>query len=103
MRWKYIPDTENKYEVSDEGWVRRTYYKRNGEVSTIKYLHPIMNCSNLRVWIKRYGKRAYFSIHRLVAEAFIPGFDLFNLKQRVKHIDGDITNNNVLNLKIVQA
>jgi len=100
--WKVIPDTDNKYEVCDRGIVRRIFYKKDGSVRTKRELHPIKNCGSLRVWIKRYGKWAYFCVHRLVAEGFIEGFDLFNLSLRVKHIDGNINNNFVSNLKIVK-
>ena len=99
--WKVIPDTDNKYEVCDRGLIRRVFFKKDGSVRTKRNLHPIKNSGAFRVWIKRYGKYAYFTVHRLVAEAFIPGFDHFNLSQRVKHIDGNIRNNYVSNLKVV--
>lgn len=99
--WKMIPDTDNKYEVCDRGIVRRIFYKRDGSVRTKRNLNPVRNCGSLRVWIKRYNKWAYFCVHRLVAEAFIEGFDLFNLSQKVRHIDGNINNNFVSNLKVV--
>ena len=99
--WKIIPDTDNRYEVCNRGIVRRVFFKKDGSVRTKRNLHPVRNSGALRVWIKRYGKWAYFAVHRLVAEAFISGFDLFNLSQRVKHIDGNIENNLVVNLKVV--
>ena len=99
--WKVIPDTDNRYEVCDRGLIRRVFFKKDGSVRTKRNLHPIKNSGAFRVWIKRYGKRAYFCVHRLVAEAFIPGFDLFNLRQRVKHVDKNMANNCVLNLMII--
>lgn len=99
--WKMIPDTDNKYEVCNRGIVRRIFYRKDGSVRTRRELHPTKNSGALRVWIKRYGKCAYYCVHRLVAEAFIDGFDLFDQKQRVKHIDGNVRNNYVSNLKVV--
>ena len=98
--WKMIPDTDNKYEVCNRGIVRRIFYRKDGSVRTRRELHPTKNAGALRVWLKRYGKYAYFCVHRLVAEAFIDDFDLFDLKQRVKHIDGNIYNNFVSNLRV---
>ena len=98
--WKMIPDTDNKYEICDRGIIRRIFYRKDGSVRTKRNLNPVKNAGSLRVWIKRYGKYAYFGVHRLVAEAFIPNFDLFNLSQRVKHKDGNIKNNHVSNLVI---
>lgn len=54
----------------------------------------------LRVALYDKGTVKYKSIHRLVAEAFIPNPD--NLPQ-VHHIDGDKTNNHVSNLMWVTA
>lgn len=99
--WKMIPDTDNKYEVCDRGIVRRIFYRKDGSIRTRRELHPVKNSGALRVWIKRYGKCAYYCVHRLVAEAFIDEFDMFDLRQRVKHIDGNIYNNYVSNLKVV--
>lgn len=96
--WKIIPDTENKYEVCNKGIVRRVFYKKNGGIRT-RNLHPTKNSGALRVWIKRYGKWAYFCVHRLVAEAFM-GLDIFDISSRVIHKDGNIYNNLVDNLKI---
>lgn len=101
--WVMIPDTDNKYEVCNRGKIRRIFYKCDGSIRTKRELHPTVNSGAVRVWIKRYGKAAYFCVHRLVAEAFIPGFDLFDLTQRVKHVDGNIRNNYISNLKVVKV
>lgn len=42
------------------------------------------------------GKRCYFSVHRLIAETFIPNPDN---KPTVDHIDRDRTNNHITNLR----
>jgi len=86
--WKGIDVTDGVYEVSNLGNIRRK------------------NAINRRVSMKRDGylyisllinkTRKSFSIHRLVACAFIP--NPLNLPQ-VNHKDEDKTNNNVYNLE----
>lgn len=97
--WKMIPDTDNKYEICNRGIVRRIFYKKDGSIRTKRNLNPVETSGSLRVYIKRYGKSAYFGLHRLVAEAFM-GLDVFNVSHRVIHKDGNIYNNLVDNLKI---
>lgn len=99
--WRTIPETDSLYEVSYTGHIQRIYYRKNGSISSKKYLHPSKNCGSLRVCIIRNGRCQVFSLHRLIAEAFIPNFNIKDPKNKVKHLDGDIYNNNVSNLKVV--
>lgn len=74
--------------------------KPNGEVVNIKtgkVLKPFKNTRGyLQVMLYNNGKPKSFSVHRLVAQAFIPNPD--NLPQ-VNHKDEVKTNNNVENLE----
>lgn len=54
------------------------------------------NSGYMRVILSKNKKRTNYSVHRLVAEAFIP--NPLN-KNQVNHIDGDKTNNVVWNLE----
>lgn len=87
--WKDIEGYEDLYEVSDEGRVRN---KKTGRIlkagkDTGGYLY-INLCKD--------GEPKPKSIHRLVAQSFIP--NPLNLSE-VNHIDEDKTNNNVDNLE----
>ncbi len=79
------------YLITEEGDVYSTKYgklkKRKLGVDYKGY--KIINLCN-------DGKKIYTTVHRLVAEAYIPNPD--NLPQ-VNHIDEDKTNNNVANLE----
>lgn len=91
--WKPVAGYEN-YEVSNLGNVKSLNYKRTGKERILK---PGKNRKGyLFVFLCRNGKMKYFSVHRLVAEAFIPnseGFEQINHKDEVK------TNNCVENLE----
>ena len=64
MKWKIIKDNPN-YSVSDTGLIKRN--------STNKQLKPwISSRGYLYVSLSRNGKVKKFSIHRLVANAFLP-------------------------------
>ena len=97
--WKPIQITQNgvfydfadKYEISNFGKIRN--------IRTNRTIKPFVSVSgHLRVHLRLDGKRKLygFSVHRLVANAFIPNIQ--NLPQ-VNHIDGNPSNNNVDNLE----
>lgn len=67
---------------------------------TEKYLCPQLNKGYLNVKLHKDNKEKTFSIHRLVALAFIE--NPYN-KREVNHIDEDKTNNNVWNLEWVTS
>lgn len=88
-KWKIIKDYEN-YEVSNDGRVRRANTKQERKLQTIdgyKY-----------VGLFKDGEAKIFSVHRLVAAAFIPNPEG---KDCVHHIDENRSNNNVDNLQWV--
>jgi hypothetical protein len=87
--WKEIKGFEDIYEISNFGNVKR--------VKTQMLLKPRKHTNNyLRVCLCKDGTRKDFFIHRLVATAFI---DNALNKMDVNHIDGNKTNNNVINLE----
>lgn len=88
--WKDIVGYEGYYQVSNIGRVKSLFrYKKvlKGNVTTWGYL---------QVNFRKNGKSRYYSIHRLVAQAFIPNIKQFPC---VDHIDGDKSNNHVENLR----
>lgn len=92
--WKDIEGYEGLYQVSSEGMVKSLNYNRTGEERILKsgkdkdgYLYVILY---------KEGNTKTFSVHRLVAQAFLNNPD--NLQQ-VNHIDENPTNNSVDNLE----
>ena len=86
--WKKIKDFED-YEVSDKGEIR------NSEGLILS--HRLSRDGYLRVNLKSKGKYKTVEIHRVVAQAFLGAI----YKKQVHHKNGDRTDNNVTNLKIV--
>lgn len=86
-QWKTIEGFE-QYEVSTLGRVRK------GDNYNKLFLNP---CGYPMVSIKSKSRR----VHQLVAKAFIPNTD--QTKNIVDHIDGNRANNNVYNLRWVNA
>ena len=98
-RWKDIRGYEGLYQVSNYGRVRslerRVNWKNTTRLIKEKILNPLV--SNNRLYARLCnGVQIDFEIHRLVAEAFIPnpnGYDV------VHHIDHNPHNNRVENLR----
>ncbi len=81
--WKYIEWSDGLYQVSDTGNVKNT--KTNRVLKAVK-----SKLGYLRVHLSKNGETKMFSVHRLVAEAFIPNPS--NLPQ-VNHKDENKANN----------
>lgn len=91
-KWKAIEGYDGLYEVSDLGRVRSRY---SGEW---KVLRPAkINKGYLIVGLCKDGKRKGLTVHRLVAQAFIPNDD--ESKTQINHINEVKTDNRVDNLE----
>ena len=95
--WKDIEGYEGLYQVSNLGRVKSFDTKdKLGRIRKGRVLKPFRKKSGyLYVDLCRNGKRKSHSLHRLVAQAFIPNPEN---KPEVNHIDEDKTNNIVDNL-----
>lgn len=100
--WKSIPGYEGLYEVSSYGRVKSLdrYVKvksKSYRLQKGKMLSPIKNkYGYLQVFLCCNGKYKIISVHRLVAEAFIPNPDNLPI---INHLDEDKSNNRVENLE----
>lgn len=100
--WKSIPGYEGLYELNNNGVVRMVGRKkrhRNGTLIDVpqKILSQFLVCGYMRVKLRdANGKTKLHSVHRLVADVFIP--NPHRLPQ-VNHKDENKLNNNVHNLE----
>lgn len=106
--WKDIKDFEGLYEISNTGKVRRKCKKvlrTNPKKISIKtyytYKEKLLSLKDDKdgykfVQLTKDKKVKNLRVHRLVAEAFIPNINNYNI---VNHIDENKSNNNVDNLE----
>ena len=103
-KWKDVVGYEGHFMVSENGKVKslnRICIRRDGNKFNVREKNLIPFISNVgytRVALHNNGKQVKYSVHRLVAEAFIPkeiGRDFVN------HIDGNRLNNHYSNLEWV--
>ena len=93
-QWKNIAGFEGKYLISNLGNIMSL--KNHQGTSRKKLLSLNKWAGYPRTTLFKENKRYYYSVHRLVAEAFLPNPN--NLPE-VNHKDEIRTNNNVLNLE----
>lgn len=92
--WKYIPNTNNRYLISNNGRLLTLKYKGSNNASIMK---PAKNKKGyLHTLIVYNGKLKPVTIHRLVATAWLD--NPFN-KSQVNHINFIRTDNRVENLE----
>ena len=91
--WKDVVYFEGLYQVSNLGRVKSLNYSRTGREKVLK---PSKTNGYLQVYLYKEGKSKRFSIHRLVAFAFIPNPNNLPI---VNHKDEDKSNNCVDNLE----
>lgn len=89
-----IHDYTGKYQVSNLGRIRSLNFNRSSEVKILK--PSLSNTGYYTVGLCKDGKHEVFTIHRLVANAFIPNIDNLPL---VNHKDENPLNNHVDNLE----
>lgn len=92
--WKDIPGYEGLYQVSNKGSVRSLNWGNHGFVRNL-YLKK-QNRGYRHVELAKNGTKKSFTVHRLVATAFIPNPNNY---KTINHIDEDKTNNSVENLE----
>lgn len=91
--WKKIIGYD-QYEVSNYGRVKTTSNNATRKERILKPLKHPRGYLRVALWLN--NKSRFISIHRLVAEYFVPNPEN---KETVNHIDGDKTNNYYLNLE----
>lgn len=107
--WKELIDYEGLYEVSNLGRIRalkRTVrcVSRAGKefvkTAPAKLITPKRggNTDYLRVNLCKAGEVKDYSLHRLIAQTFVPNSEN---KKEVNHKDGNKQNNNIRNLEWV--
>ena len=87
--WKPVVGFEAEYQVSNLGRVRRM---PKGTIKTATKNHA--GYERVELWKENKGRK--FSVHRLVAEAFIPNPEH---KPEVNHLDENKSNNRADNLE----
>lgn len=101
-KWKHIKGYENKYLVSNKGRVKSIDHKVNSSHGATRIVKGrILKSSDKPkykvIQLSKNSKVKMFTIHSLVAEAFLPEINIEN--KTVDHIDGDKHNNHVSNLQ----
>lgn len=98
--WKDIKAFEGIYQISNKGRVKTLKCQRGRNriwIDRVIIMKPaISRCGYLRVDLWKHRKAKHFSVHRLVAEAFIPNPNNYPC---VNHKDECKTNNHVENLE----
>ena len=92
--WRDVKGYEGKYEISDHGQVRRVRSINSKEMSI-----TVDSRGYNKVGLSSYNRSETRTIHSLVAESFL-GHNRKN-KERLRHIDGNRSNNHASNIRII--
>ena len=98
-RWKDIDGTNGRYQVSDEGRVRRVLKDRRAieKYGPYKYMKPVRHKGHDTAYFDiQLGSKGRELVHRLVAKAFIPNPNNY---PQVNHLNGDGRDNRASNLE----
>ena len=94
--WRDVIGYEGRYQVSNTGKVMTLGTgKTHKEKKLLKY--SVSHNHYYIVALTKDGKTKWFTVHRLVALAFIPNDD--ESREQLDHIDGDSFNNRADNLR----
>ena len=91
-KWKDIEGYDGAYQVSDLGRVRSLKF---GKVRVLRAYKR--DSGYLQLTLSKHNKIKRFSVHRLVAQAFIPNYD--DSKNEVNHINELKSDNRAVNLE----
>lgn len=91
--WKDITGYEGKYQVSNLGRVKSINYRSTGQERILKQM--LNTYGYLQVGLYKDSKMKFYTVHKLVAEAFIENP---SNKPRISHINTIRTDNRVDNL-----
>ena len=92
--WKDIEGYEGVYQVSNKRRVKSLSYHHSGKEGILKQCKS--KDGYLKVCLFKNGKQTTFSVHRIVASAFINNYNNY---PEINHKDEDKTNNCVENLE----
>lgn len=94
-QWRDIDGYDGMYQVSDLGRVRSLKFGK------VRVLRPVKSKKGYLTIQLHQNNRKTYSIHRLVAQTFIPNDD--KSKNQVNHIDECKQNNRIWNLEYCTA
>lgn len=97
-KWKDIKGYEGLYQISSLGRVKSLARSTKNQYCKSNYImkSEVQKSGYKKIGLYKNRKQTYFSIHRLVAEAFIPNPNNYPC---VNHKDENKNNNNVINLE----
>lgn len=104
--WKDVVGYEGLYQVSNKGRIKSLVKKGSGSKTFVEHIVKLqihksrINYFRLQIRMYKDGKGATVSIHRIVAQHFIPNPEN---KPYIDHIDTNPLNNEVSNLRWVTS